>query len=91
MSAKKSKAESEDADLSFEEGLEQIQQIVERIESGEVGLEASLDEYARGMKLIAGCRKVLDRAETRIKKLAVDEEGNLVESGDAPTLKGDDA
>lgn len=59
--------------LSFEESLEEVERIIERIESGEVGLEASIGEYERGSKLIARCRATLERAEQRIRELTADE------------------
>jgi exodeoxyribonuclease VII small subunit len=54
------------ADLSFEDALAEIEGIIERIESGETGLEQSITEYERGARLIRRCREVLDRAEKQI-------------------------
>jgi len=68
--------------LSFEQSLEQLEAIIERIESGEVGLEASLKEYEAGAKLVKRCRAILDKAEKRIAELTADEEGGLVIEGD---------
>ena len=68
--------------MTFEEALERLEAIVERIETGEAGLEESLADYERGVALIARCRKVLDVAEQRLDELSVDEEGKLkVEEG----------
>ena len=61
----------------FEPSLEQLESIIEAIESGDVTLEQSLDQYARGMKLIKHCRDILDRAESKIKQLTIDEQGNV--------------
>ena len=69
----------------FEESLEQIQQIIDGIESGEVPLAESLDKYARGMKLINHCRSILGEAETRIQQLTIDAEGNVVEAEENET------
>lgn len=55
--------------LTFEEAFEQLQQIVEQIEQGEVGLEESIGRYERGMKLIAHCRRVLQKAEQKVLQL----------------------
>jgi len=57
------------ASLSFEKAMEALESITDRIESGEIGLEQSLTEYERGMKLIARCREILDRAEHRVVEL----------------------
>jgi exodeoxyribonuclease VII small subunit len=66
----------------FEKSLEQLEEIVHAIESGEVSLEQSLSQYERGMKLIRHCRSILERAESRIKTLTVDEKGQVVEKND---------
>jgi exodeoxyribonuclease VII small subunit len=58
-----------DQSPSFDEALEEIEQIVARIESGEVGLEKSISEYERGAALIKACRDTLQRAEQRVRDL----------------------
>ncbi len=63
----------------FEEAIEQLETILERIESGEVGLEDCLKEYETGMKLVNHCRTILDRAEKRIIELTPDENGQLTD------------
>lgn len=65
--------------LKFEEAIEQLEAIIEGIESGDVGLEQSLAEYEKGMKLIGQCRGILGRAEKRITELTKDGQGNLGE------------
>lgn len=55
--------------LSFEQSIEQIEQIIARIESGEVGLEKSIAEYERGVALIRRCREILEQAEQRVETL----------------------
>ncbi len=57
--------------LSFESAMEALEAITDKIESGEIGLEQSLTEYERGMKLIARCREILDRAEQRVAELTM--------------------
>ena len=54
---------------TFEEALERVEAIIERIERGEVGLEESLAEYERGVELIKKCRGILERAEQRVEDL----------------------
>ena len=86
---KPSKSPSPDA-LPFEDALAQIEQIIERIESGEVGLEQSLAEYERGVGLINHCRAKLDSARQHVedltRKLAQADDGSAPdteEPGDA--------
>lgn len=62
---------------TFEQAIEQLEDIVEQIESGEVGLEQAIDRYEAGQKLIQRCRGILDKAERRIAELTEDAEGNL--------------
>jgi exodeoxyribonuclease VII small subunit len=70
---------SKDSDApSFEHSLEEVESIIEAIESGEVGLEKSLAEYERGVKLLKRCREILTSAEQRIESLSKD----LKDSGD---------
>jgi exodeoxyribonuclease VII small subunit len=57
------------ASTGFEEALAEVEQIIRRIESGEVGLEQSIAQYERGVKLIRHCRGVLDKVEHRVVEL----------------------
>jgi exodeoxyribonuclease VII small subunit len=74
---------------TFEESVDELEQIIEQIESGEVGLEESLARYEQGMKLIVHCRSVLDRAERRIAELTKTASGDLVvtESGEQEAVE----
>jgi exodeoxyribonuclease VII small subunit len=58
------------APKSFEEALAELEQILSEIEGGQVGLEASLAKYERGMFLIGHCRTVLGAAEKQIELLS---------------------
>ncbi len=59
----------EDAPLSFEAGLRELETIVKEMESGDLPLEQALGLFERGMKLSDVCRKQLEEAETRIEIL----------------------
>ncbi len=61
---------------SFEEALARLEQIVDELESGELGLEASLAAFEEGVSLSRRCSGQLDDAERRIEVL-VDEDGEL--------------
>jgi exodeoxyribonuclease VII small subunit len=58
-----------DKPLGFEESLDQLEKIIERIESGQIGLEAAMAEYERGVSLVRRCRDVLAKAEQRVDEL----------------------
>jgi exodeoxyribonuclease VII small subunit len=55
--------------LSFEEAIRALSQIVEKIESGQVPLQESLEQYEKGMRLITHCRRILQEAEKRIAQI----------------------
>lgn len=55
--------------LSYEMAVEELESIVERIESGEASLEESMKLYERGTKLLRRCRAVLDQAEQKLTEL----------------------
>ncbi len=61
------------ASLPFEEALHALEEIIGRIEQGEIGLEASIAAYQRGDQLIKRCKAVLGDAEQRVKSLRIDE------------------
>jgi len=50
--------------------MQELESLIERIESGEIGLEESIKAYERGVDLIKGCRGVLGAAEQRIEELS---------------------
>jgi len=58
------------ASLSFEQAMEQLQQLVDRMESGESGLKESLDDYRRGAALVKHCRALLKDADEAIGRLS---------------------
>ena len=58
-----------DQDERYETLIEQLEELVERIESGEIGLEDSIKAYEQGVVLVAKARAILTRAEQRIEQL----------------------
>lgn len=63
------------AELTFEEAIAGLTDIVRKIEQGQIPLQESLDQYEKGMALIKHCRTILQKAEQRIEKIAKEEEG----------------
>ena len=55
--------------LSFEEALAQLEEIVEKLEGGEVPLEESIDLYERGAALRERCTQKLRDARMRIDRV----------------------
>jgi len=62
-------------ELSFEEAIAGLTDIVDKIEQGQIPLQESLDQYERGMALIKRCRTILQQAEQRIEKITKEQEG----------------
>ena len=63
------------AKLSFEEALKALEDVVRRLESGEVPLDQSIELYERGEKLRAHCQARLDAAQARIEKIVAGADG----------------
>lgn len=64
---------------SFEEGLAQLAEIVNRLEGGGLGLTESIAAYERGVVVLRGLHEELATAEERIRVLtAVDDEGRPI-------------
>lgn len=64
--AKKQETTNPFEKLTFEQAIETLAGIVQKIETGQVPLEESLRQYEQGMALIGHCRKILLDAEKRI-------------------------
>ena len=62
-------------ELSFEEAITGLTDIVGKIEQGQIPLQDSLEQYERGMAMIKHCRTILQKAEQRIEKITKEEEG----------------
>ena len=58
-------------DLSFEQALKELEAIVDRLEKGDVELEASIQIYERGEALRAHCDALLRKAEAKVEKIAL--------------------
>lgn len=61
--------------LSFEEAMERLREIVEKLESGEEPLEASMKLFEDGARLSALCYQELDKAEQKITELSKHTDG----------------
>jgi len=62
---------------SFETSLAELEQIVEKLESGDLPLEESLELFEKGIKLSRECRARLTNAERRIEILVKDASGEI--------------
>lgn len=55
--------------LNFEDAIQGLEKIVDDLESGELSLEDSIKAFEKGIELSRLCRKKLEKAEDRVKKL----------------------
>lgn len=53
----------------FERSMEELEQLVARMEGGELSLDESLRSFERGMALYRSCQAALEQAESRVKLL----------------------
>ncbi|MBT8409869.1 MAG: exodeoxyribonuclease VII small subunit [Alphaproteobacteria bacterium] len=63
------------AQMSFEEAMRELEQVVGQLESGNVELEKSIALYERGAALKAQCEAVLKAAEEKVAAITLDEAG----------------
>ena len=70
-------AAKETLNQTFETALEQLEQIVERLESGELSLEDSLAAFEAGVGLVNRCNQKLNEVQKKIEILVRDKEGKL--------------
>jgi len=70
---------------SFEEMMQRLEELVEKLEGGNLTLEESIRSFEEGMTLVKSCSTVLQEADLRIQKLTeeTDKAGSVVESGKA--------
>ena len=59
-------------ELSFEESIKMLEDIVEHLESGDIDLEKSVELYEKGMNLKKICEEKLKKVENQIKKIKVE-------------------
>lgn len=65
-------------ELSFEESLEKLEEIVNKLENGDVPLDDAIDEFGKAMQLVKECNNKLTTAEESIAKI-VKENGEIVD------------
>jgi exodeoxyribonuclease VII small subunit len=76
--------DDERADLTFEEALARLEEIVVRLESGDLPLEESLNVFEEGVRLTRHCSKRLSEAERKVTILLKNAQGDLEERPFAP-------
>lgn len=64
---------------NFEQALEELEALVDQLETGELSLDQSLDRFKRGVELTRHCQSVLDQAQQTVQQLVdPDDESSAV-------------
>ena len=74
---KKSSISPDITKLSFEEALEQLEEIVSKLEDGSINLEESIEEYTRGVHLKNHCEYKLKEATLKVEQITIDKDGKF--------------
>lgn len=69
--------EGQEEALSLEDAFERIESVIANLETEEITLEQSFQEYNKGMKLLHYCNETIDRVEKKV--LQINEDGGLDE------------
>jgi exodeoxyribonuclease VII small subunit len=64
--------------MTFEDALRALEEVVRKLETGEVPLDHSIDLYERGEKLRKHCQARLDAAQARIEKIVAGPDGKAI-------------
>jgi exodeoxyribonuclease VII small subunit len=66
-------------ELSFEEALARLEQLVAGLEKGDLPLEETITAFEEGQKMLRQCMELLGRAELRVKEVLRRSDGTLAE------------
>ena len=75
---KPEKQSDEEEEVSFEEALANLEEIIQRMESGEAPLDSLVTNYQNGIKMLKFCRGKIEAAEMKIKEVQ-EKDGVLIE------------
>lgn len=70
-------ARKEQNEVKFEAALEELEQVVEQLESGDMALEDSLAAFEKGVGLVKFCNQKLNEVEKKVELLVKDKEGRF--------------
>ena len=74
MTKKNSEKQTENAKVDFESTLAELEELVSRMESGELSLNESLKTFERGIELTRKCQASLEAAELKVQMLIKNKE-----------------
>ncbi|MGH7063686.1 MAG: exodeoxyribonuclease VII small subunit [Stellaceae bacterium] len=65
------------AAMSFEDALAELEQIVRRLEAGQVKLDEAILSYERGAQLKQHCERKLNEAQQRVDRIVIGPDGAI--------------
>ncbi|MBT5573861.1 exodeoxyribonuclease VII small subunit [Alphaproteobacteria bacterium] len=67
---------SQATSLSFEQALSELEQIVQKLETGDASLDEAIAAYSRGIELKNQCQKRLESARLQVEKIQFPDDGS---------------
>lgn len=64
-------------DMSYEDAIEELEKIIEELESNDLSLKDSMDKFKRGIALYNHCNEILNKMEGEVKVLIKDDDGTI--------------
>lgn len=80
-----------DAQFDFEKALKELEQLVEKMEEGDLSLEESLKHFERGIALTRACQQALQSAEQKVQILLSEGEQQKLAEFDMPADNNNNA
>ncbi len=66
----------EKKDVKFEDKINELEKIINELETGDIDLDSSIDKYTKAMKLVQECDEKLKSIEEQVNKI-VKEDGSI--------------
>lgn len=79
MVTKRKSTSAESSELTFEEAVKELEQVVRRLEGGDLSLDNSLAAFEEGIRLARACERQLEAAKGRVEMLLKKEGGGFRE------------
>ena len=64
--------------LNFEQAMQELEEIVDNLESGNIDLDKSIEYYTRGSQLKSHCQNMLDDAVLKLEEIQVSNDGKIL-------------
>jgi exodeoxyribonuclease VII small subunit len=65
---------------TFEDAYRELQQVIEQLDDGGLGLDEAVRLFERGSELVRVCQRIVEDAELRVTRLAAESATTLTES-----------